>query len=706
MTTTIIKKLLSFAAFCSLMTPAFPAEVQPFQFIQMSDVHISESENDKSKSLMAAIEDIKKNYPNAAFAICCGDLTEMGYKEEFAHYQKIMSKLGKTVYGTIGNHDVRWSENGKENFRDVFKNTYQSFTHNGVRFVIMDVAMLLEHYGHFDGVKMAQLKQDLEALDKDQPMFISYHQPILAGDGFVDNEFIFADAIRPYNVPLIMEGHGHRLTMKTVNGTLFAMGGSTFGLEAYRVWNVDKDQITGDVRYFKKDKTETVTTIPLVKKPTPPNDVFEIEQDKCTAKSAAFIFKSDAITSETKPWYTIDNCYSGEAIDIDDGLWKTQDYPLPVGLHQLVVSYKTGEASKEAYMKPFKTVAPDGKPPILEDKIMQLGSGAQSGPAIKGDNLYVGCNDGKLYCFDLKTADVKWTTDLKREIISTPQIMNDKIYIGSMDKKYYCINCKDGKIVWETPVYGAVQGTLLVTDSLVVGGSGDGGVHALDRLTGKEVWKYQTGKFVKMQPVLADDGKSIIFAGWDNKIVKVDAQTGKQQWAVDAAASIHVSCATSNIIVKDDIVICAPHDYKVHALNAATGERLWSWDPPTTPTKRLGPSYSSPAIKDDTVYFGTIDGYLIGFDIKTGQMTTDLRLRNERTDEIFDSSSIIVGNKLYVGSIGGNVYCVDLDKDEVAWTVSLAPGFILTTPAYKDGKLYVSSLNNAVYTIDTEAAKK
>jgi len=702
-----IKTLLLAALIASGFGTINAADVKPFQFIQISDPHITAADTTQSLLLQQAFDDMNKNYPDAAFVINCGDTTEMGYKEEYAHFKEIIGKFGKPVYSTIGNHDVRWSENGKENYRDAFGDTYRTFDYNGVRFVSMDVSMLLEHYGHFDGEKMNRLKKDLESLKENQPMIISFHQPILAGGGFVDNDFVFAEAIRPYNVPLVMEGHGHTLEMKTVNDTTYAMGGSTFGVSAYRVWTIGDEYITGTVRKFRDNTSEVTTTFPLVKKQSAQKPVLKVETDQCTSQTTVFTYKSEGFKDGMKLLYSIDNAYNGEAIAKGNDLWQTKEHSLPVGIHQLVISYETGKKQKQASMVSFTTTSKDKASPVLLTKVMQLGSGAQSSPTINGDDLYVGCNDGKLYCFDIKSDKEKWTTDLKREIVGKPIVFNKNIYVGSMSKDYYCISTKDGSIVWKTPVGGAVLGTLLVTDELVVGGSGDGGVHALDRVTGKEVWKYQTGKYVKMKPCLADGGKSILFAGWDNKIVKVEAATGKEIWSVEAAASVHVSCATADLAVSDTdgIVIANTHDYKVSGLSLEDGKTLWKWTPPTKPEKRLGPSYSSPIIKDGISYCGSIDGYILGFNIKTGELVTDIRLREEKTDEIFDSASIIVGNKLYVGSIGGNVYCVDLEKKSVDWSVSLAPGFILTSPAFKNGKLYVSSVNNAVYTIQTPKAE-
>lgn len=674
-------------------------DVQPFRFIQMSDLHLQTSETTMSRNLKKAYEDIEKNFPDAAFVITCGDLTECGYKSEFDHYIRLKQGFTKPIYDTMGNHDSVWSENGKENYRDKLGENYRTVDHNGVRFVIMDTSVLLEHYGHFEGTQMARLRRDMASRAPGQPLVVSYHHPL--GGNFVDNEFEFIDTIRNRNVPLVLTGHGHVLSVNRTNGTTYAMGGSTFGACAYRVWTVDGNTATAFTRKFLDGVSgEVDTTVPLSAPSVPENMLTDLTQTSGTGAVRFALTRCD-VTSESEVSCTIDGAFESKATRDASGMWQTPPRDLPPGIHRLAVKFTDAHGDVLSEMTTFTSVLTDTASPRLHTKSLPLASGSQSPPAVDGDSLYVGCNDGKLYCFDLRTNKEKWTANLEREILGSPVVRDGKIYIGSFGKNVYCLNAADGRTLWKTSVGGAVLSSVLVTDRCVLTGGGDGGMHALDRATGKEIWRWQSKQFVQMPPTLADGGKSVVFGGWDNQIVKLDIDTGRQIWSVPSARAAILGCATARVAVDGDMAVCNSHDKKVKGIRVSDGETVWTWNPPN-PT--YGPSFSSPVIDNGVAYTGSIDGILYGYDVRTGRVVTQVPLRPGRNDAVFDSSPRIADGKAYIGTVGGNLYCVDLAAKKVDWSVALQPGFIFTTPAVHRGKVYVSSMNNCVYIIDTQGA--
>ncbi|MDD4280209.1 MAG: metallophosphoesterase, partial [Candidatus Sumerlaeales bacterium] len=76
-----IKTLLLAALIASGFGTINAADVKPFQFIQISDPHITATDTTQSLLLQQAFDDMNKNYPDTAFVINRGDTTEKGYKE-------------------------------------------------------------------------------------------------------------------------------------------------------------------------------------------------------------------------------------------------------------------------------------------------------------------------------------------------------------------------------------------------------------------------------------------------------------------------------------------------------------------------------------------------------------------------------------------------------------------------------------------------
>lgn len=221
-------------------------------------------------------------------------------------------------------------------------------------------------------------------------------------------------------------------------------------------------------------------------------------------------------------------------------------------------------------------------------------------------------------------------------------------------------------------------------------------MYAIDLKTGKEKWRFKTRKFAKMTPAYKD-GK-IFFGAWDNYFYCVDTKTGKLIWEVPVSTAVngHFSAATSNPVLTDTGIIFCSHDYTVRCLAQSSGGTIWTYRPQKD---ELGPSYSTATIKDGVAYFGSINGHVVGHDIDYGKKVFDVNVRPSKKDDLFDSIPTISGDKLYVGSVGGNLYCVDIPGKKVDWSVALQPGFIFTRPVVWNDKVLVGSLNNMVYEI-------
>jgi hypothetical protein len=61
-----------------------------------------------------------------------------------------------------------------------------------------------------------------------------------------------------------------------------------------------------------------------------------------------------------------------------------------------------------------------------------------SSPAVAGNKLYVGSDDGRFYCMDATTGDVIQKYGPTTWFQSSPCIVDGKIYIGNHDNNVYC----------------------------------------------------------------------------------------------------------------------------------------------------------------------------------------------------------------------------------------------------------------------------
>lgn len=684
-------------------TAGVQAQVRPFTFIHFSDTHIGGTYN--SIRLQQALQDVEKNYPEAAFIIVTGDCTEFGFEDELTSYvETVRANTKLKVYSASGNHDSRWSDSGKENFRRIVGPTYLSFDHNGVRFILMDSSMLLEQYAHFDGQQLARLEEELKSLPPNHPAIIAMHHPPLSPGKFFDNEYRFAELISRYNVPLVLTGHGHAFQRYTHNGTLFAMGGSTYGSHrdqnAYAVWQVRPRTMTRTLRRFLWDRSTLDVTIPTQRSSKIPR-VRAVENTGFGGPLRFLIDAPAGYPPIQECTWKVDEILTGTATE---DLIEVDPNQLPPGAHQLVAEIRIGEDQTDLIAVEF-TTEKDGPSQPRISRSFPLLSGCQSHPAVKGNILYVAANDGFLRAIDLasSTGTLLWEANLNSEVVSAPAVTPRLVVIGSMDSHVYAFDRKTGEEKWRFKTGNAVFASPLIDSGTVYIGSGDRYMYAIDLHTGQEKWRFPAEAHIKATPALAD-GK-LFFGAWDNWFYCVDAADGSLVWKVPVSVEPpRYSAATCNPVATDQgtIILCS-HDYSVRCFDQKTGAQIWIYKPKKD---ELGPSYSQAVIKDGVAYFGSISGRVVGHRIATGQKVFDVELRPGKADPVFDSIPLIRGNRLYVGTVGGNLYCLNLKAKSVEWQVALQPGFIFTRPAWWKQRLLVGSMADQVFEVSTKARKR
>ncbi len=113
---------------------------------------------------------------------------------------------------------------------------------------------------------------------------------------------------------------------------------------------------------------------------------------------------------------------------------------------------------------------------------------------------------------------------------------------------------------------------------------------------------------------------------------------------------------------------------------------LWTYTP-----KRAQPFNSSAAITDRLVVVGSRDQYVHAVDRATGK-----KIWSFNADERVDSSPVIVGQRVYFGSSGGTLYVVDLAKGKEVQSLPLGER-ITASPAVARGCLVIGTTDGLLY---------
>ena len=198
-----------------------------------------------------------------------------------------------------------------------------------------------------------------------------------------------------------------------------------------------------------------------------------------------------------------------------------------------------------------------------------------STPAVEGDNVMVGNQNGKMICLSLKTGEQKWVYKTGAAIFSSPAVATGMVVFGSGDGIIYCLDIKEGTLKWETRTGAAVLGAPLISgDAVFVGGS-DHVFRKVDLQTGNVLWKFSGPDGPVVSTPLLYEGK-IIFGAWDRNLYALDEKTGLLVWKWNNGSSIrNYSPAACIPVANNGVIFVVAPDRYITAINSTDGQTLW-----------------------------------------------------------------------------------------------------------------------------------
>ncbi|WP_239462066.1 PQQ-binding-like beta-propeller repeat protein [Occallatibacter savannae] len=321
-------------------------------------------------------------------------------------------------------------------------------------------------------------------------------------------------------------------------------------------------------------------------------------------------------------------------------------------------------------------------------------------PTVAGSTVYIGSTAGVFYAVDRESGSAKWKFAVKARVASTAAVANGMVFFGAYDGNFYALDAVSGTLKWKFATEGERRyaashlhgsqpakevmpdpfdcylSSPVVWNGAVYFGSGDGNVYALDAGSGALKWKFKTGDVVHASPAIAD-GK-VYIGSWDSNFYALDAAMGKEVWRFKTGEDpdIHNQVGIqSSAAVVDGVVYFGCRDAHLYALDAKTGEKKWAYG-----TKGSW-VIASPAVRDGKVFFATSDsGMVYALDARSGDVVFSLNLQRWPSF----SSPAIAENTLYEGSDSGHMNAVDLVNRKIAWSFE-------TEAAKKNGAAYTKA---------------
>jgi len=348
------------------------------------------------------------------------------------------------------------------------------------------------------------------------------------------------------------------------------------------------------------------------------------------------------------------------------------------------------------------------------------GGGISSSPTVVDGKVYIGSDDGHLYCLDAEDGLEYWNTSVGGEIwLSSPTVEQGRVYIGG--SSFNCLNANNGDIIWTYPSGLHVSSSpAVVNDRVYVGtwyqglccfdadpdDNGDGVINhnPYDEIEDDNdegfndsfpaeydlIWKFETGGLVISSPAIYD-GK-VYIGSQDKKVYCLNATgngdgTTEEIWRYSTKGLIQSSPA----IAYDEVYI-GSNDHKIYCLYANNGTKKWSYS-------TIGDVKCSPAYYDGKVYACSLGyiGRVYCLDSTTGLPAWDDPFQ---AGGIISSPAIADG-KIYVGSMDNKIYCLDVDYGTKIWEYETGSFIDCSSPAI-DGRLYIGSRDNTIYCFGDE----
>lgn len=176
--------------------------------------------------------------------------------------------------------------------------------------------------------------------------------------------------------------------------------------------------------------------------------------------------------------------------------------------------------------------------------------------------------------------------------------------------------------------------------------------------------------------------------------------TNQTLWSQTIGDIADFSYIFSSPAVADGKVYFGSIDGKVYCLNAATGAFVWNYT--------IGSIVvSSPAVADGKVYIGTYDIYSDG-KVYCLNADTGVFIWSYTTGDVASSSITVVDGRVYVGSFEHTkMYCLNADYGKLIWSYT-TDGGVYSSPAVADGKVYIGAYNlgltdNKVYCLNANS---
>ncbi|RSZ59124.1 outer membrane protein assembly factor BamB [Massilia atriviolacea] len=207
----------------------------------------------------------------------------------------------------------------------------------------------------------------------------------------------------------------------------------------------------------------------------------------------------------------------------------------------------------------------------------------------------------------------------------------------------------------------------LVNQSLVVAGA-DGAIARVDAASGKQLWRIKAA--TGLTAGVGTDGNMLVFGGAKGGVLAYDLE-GKLLWKAQASSEV-----LSSPVVGDGIVVVRSVDNRIVGLDARSGEKKWTVQRVSPPlTLRNAPGM---VVVGKEVIVAQPGGKLLSLNLATGNARWEVAVGESRgateLERVTDigGTPVVIDQEVCAVSYQGRVGCFDIATGAARWTKELS----------------------------------
>jgi outer membrane protein assembly factor BamB len=165
--------------------------------------------------------------------------------------------------------------------------------------------------------------------------------------------------------------------------------------------------------------------------------------------------------------------------------------------------------------------------------------------------LFVGANNGVLFCFDYVRGRQQWSYQTGGAIKATAAVAGDAVYVTSWDGQLYGLLGATGEPRLTFSATAASMSSPAVHADTVFFGADDGVLRAVNRRDGSLAWAFPTLGPISSSPTVIEDSGVLAIGSRDRHLYVLDLATGGARQAIELANPV----TSVPVVVGDDLFV-------------------------------------------------------------------------------------------------------------------------------------------------------